>query len=252
MMKKIYFIVASMLMISINSLAQSSNTNGNSGWNTVYLQWNPSSFVPDKGDSESFTGLSVGFNKAFSISQRWPLYFEAGLGVQYSFYSKDITGDVADILGVSTSSVSAYFRPEEKVKMLSAKVPVSLAYAYHIPDTKLTIIPYIGLDLRFNIVGRGNVKYNLTSAGVNQLRQEGYTQQQIDETFRDRELDLFDKKDMGSDAATFSRFQVGWHVGLNARINNQFLLGASYGTDFSEIIQKVNVHTTSIVVGYCF
>ncbi len=57
---------------------------------------------------------------------------------------------------------------------------------------------------------------------------------------------------MGSDAATWNRIQVGWHIGLNARINDQFLIGASYGTDFSEITQKVNIHTASLTVGYCF
>jgi hypothetical protein len=70
--------------------------------------------------------------------------------------------------------------------------------------------------------------------------------------FGDKELDLFDKNDMGSDAATWNRFQVGWHVGLKACINNQFLIGASYGTDFSEIAQKVKIHTATLVVGYCF
>ena len=57
---------------------------------------------------------------------------------------------------------------------------------------------------------------------------------------------------MGSDAATWNRLQVGWHVGLNARINDQFLIGASYGTDLSEIAQKVNIYTASLTVGYCF
>ena len=141
---------------------------------------------------------------------------------------------------------------EEKVKMFSAKVPVSLAYAFHIPETKLTLIPYLGLDLRCNIIGRASAKYNLTSAGLEQLLQAGFTKQEINENLADKDLDLFDKNDMGSDAATWNRLQVGWHVGLNARINDQFLIGASYGTDLSEIAQKVNIYTASLTVGYCF
>lgn len=74
-MKTKLFVVASMLIMGMSSFAQSSID----GWNTIYLQWNPSTFVPDKGDSESFTGLSVGYNKAFSISQNIPLFFEVGL-----------------------------------------------------------------------------------------------------------------------------------------------------------------------------
>ena len=115
--------------------------------------------------------------------------------------------------------------------MFSAKVPVSLAYAFHIPETKLTLIPYLGLDLRCNIIGRASAKYNLTSAGLEQLLQAGFTKQEINENLADKDLDLFDKNDMGSDAATWNRIQIGWHIGLNARINDQFLIGASYGTD---------------------
>lgn len=247
-MKTKLFIVASMLMMTMSSFAQSSI----GGWNTIYLQWNPSTFVPDKGDSESFTGLSVGYNKAFSISQNIPLFFEVGLGAQYSFYTKDLTEDVAEALGVQTAALGAVMRPEEKVKMFSAKVPVSLAYAFHIPETKLTLIPYLGLDLRCNIIGRASAKYNLTSAGLEQLLQAGFTKQEINENLADKDLDLFDKNDMGSDAATWNRLQVGWHVGLNARINDQFLIGVSYGTDLSEIAQKVNIYTASLTVGYCF
>lgn len=247
-MKTKLFVVASMLIMGMSSFAQSSID----GWNTIYLQWNPSTFVPDKGDSESFTGLSVGYNKAFSISQNIPLFFEVGLGAQYSFYTKDLTEDVAEALGVNTAALGAVMRPEEKVKMFSAKVPVSLAYAFHIPETKLTLIPYLGLDLRCNIIGRASAKYNLTSAGLEQLLQAGFTKQEINENLADKDLDLFDKNDMGSDAATWNRLQVGWHVGLNARINDQFLIGASYGTDLSEIAQKVNIYTASLTVGYCF
>ena len=247
-MKTKLFVVASMLIMGMSSFAQSSID----GWNTIYLQWNPSTFVPDKGDSESFTGLSVGYNKAFSISQNIPLFFEVGLGAQYSFYTKDLTEGVAEALGVKTAALGAVMRSEEKVKMFSAKVPVSLAYAFHIPETKLTLIPYLGLDLRCNIIGRASAKYNLTSAGLEQLLQAGFTKQEINENLADKDLDLFDKNDMGSDAATWNRLQVGWHVGLNARINDQFLIGASYGTDLSEIAQKVNIYTASLTVGYCF
>ena len=247
-MKTKLFIVASMLIMGMSSFAQSSID----GWNTIYLQWNPSTFVPDKGDSESFTGLSVGYNKAFSISQNIPLFFEVGLGAQYSFYTKDLTEDVAEALGVKTAALGAVMRPEEKVKMFSAKDPVSLAYAFHIPETKLTLIPYLGLDLRCNIIGRASAKYNLTSAGLEQLLQAGFTNQEINENLADKDLDLFDKNDMGSDAATWNRIQIGWHIGLNARINDQFLIGASYGTDLSEIAQKVNIYTASLTVGYCF
>ena len=246
------FIVTSLFITSVTSFAQSSNVGLSDRWNTLYLQWNPSSFVPEEGSSENFTGLSVGLNSAFSISQKLPLYLETGFGFQYSFYAKEITESVAEELGVRTYVVSTLLRPEEIITMYSAKIPFGLAYAFRIPDTKLEFIPNVGLDLRLNIVGKAKARFNLTSEGISQLKYNGYTQQMINKTFGDREINLFDLNDMGSDAATWNRFQVGWHVGLNARISNIFLMGVSYGTDFSEITQNTKIHTTSLSVGYCF
>ena len=63
---------------------------------------------------------------------------------------------------------------------------------------------------------------------------------------------LFDEDDMGDKDYTWKRFQIGWQIGVNARISNSFLLGVSYGTDFSEIVKDGKMKTTSVTVGYCF
>lgn len=251
-MKTKFLFVVAMLMAStttfaqfLNSSAKSSSSFDGGEWSTIYVQWNPSSYVPDKGDSESFTGLSIGYNKAFSISQSIPLFVEAGIGAQYSFYTKDLVSDLAEEYNTSESSIRNLMDPEMKINMISAKVPISLAYTYQIPDSKITLIPYVGIDFRVNIIGKASAKYNLTSNGKTALKQAGVS-------LEEKDVNLFNKDDMGSDDKTWNRFQVGWHIGLNVRINNQFLVGASYGTDFSEIVKKVKIHTASITVGYCF
>ena len=190
------------------------------GWNTIYLQWNPSSLSPEVGSSESFTGFSVGFNHAFSLTQSIPLYVEAGIGIQYSFWD----GDYYYLYE------GEYFKlKDSKIKILSAKVPVSLMYKFDIPNSTISIVPNAGLDLRFNILGK---------LKNDQLEKSSYN--------------LFDKDDMRSDDNTWNRFQIGWHVGVNFMFNNQFLVGASYGTDFSEIRKSYKIHTGSITLGYCF
>ncbi len=171
---------------------------------TFYLQWNPSSIVPDKGSSQSFTGFSIGLNKAWGVSSSLPLYIESGLGIQFSFYSED----------------------DADYKMLSAKIPLSLQYVYEIPNSSVEIIPNLGLDFRINAVG--TAEYN------------------------GKDYNLFDKDDMGGDDYTWNRFQVGWHIGANARFNKKWLVGVSYGTDFSEIAKKAKIHTTSVTLGVCF
>ncbi len=215
-MKK-YFVLAIMAMFTLASQAQivssrSSRVTTTQGlyedYSTLYLQWNPSSFKEDD-ESESFNGFSAGYNHAFSLSQSIPLYLEAGLGVQYSHWSKERSGY------------------EITLNMLSAKVPVSLAYKFDIPNSEFSIVPNVGLDFRFNIIGRMKVK----------------------SSYGDESWSVFSDDDMGDDA--WKRFQVGWHIGANFMYKS-LLLGASYGTDFSEIAEDAKVHTASITLGYCF
>lgn len=128
------FLTAVLLILSTSTFAQSmSNT-----W-SAYVQWNPSSFSGDHGLSLDFDGLSAGVNKAFPLSSKVPLYLEAGVGLQYSFYS-----DTA-------------YEEDVKVNMLSAKIPVSLGYEFQIPNSSISISPYAGIDVRGNIYGR--IKY---------------------------------------------------------------------------------------------
>lgn len=177
------------------------------GWSSVYVQWNPSTFVPKKGDDQSFTGLTFGYSKAVGISETSPLFIEFGAGLQYSFKSES---------GRDW---------EEKFRMFSVKVPVSLVYDWQLPNSSVSIRPFAGLTLRGNISGK---------------------EIEEDDEYKS-EYDLFDKKDM--DEYTFNRLQIGWQIGANVDFSNKFYLGLSYGSDFSEICKNVKINTTSITLG---
>ena len=91
-MKSKLLIAAVLLLLSTTSYAQFTNTRSsidNGDRYTIYLQWNPSSYGLEVL-SGSFTGFSAGYNLAFSLSQSIPLYLEAGIGVQYSFWDGDL------------------------------------------------------------------------------------------------------------------------------------------------------------------
>lgn len=218
-MKKIFSLVL-LAMFAMGTYAQivSSRSTGVTkqeapadGWSMFYLQWNPSSFVPDQGSSESFTGLSMGWNKAVSLTPSNPLFLEFGIGLQYSFKKLDkYMGWDVDI----------------NYSMFSLKAPVQVDYAYNIPNSTIALIPNAGLDFRFNVGGK------MKSDDVS--------------------INLFDKDDMGGSDNTWNRFQVGWHIGLNASFNKKLLLGLSYGSDFSEIATKTKISTTSLTVGFFF
>ena len=246
-MKKIkLFAVATMLVFCSGAYAQFTNTSSSTsstsvnsdGWSTIWVEYNSVGIKYDtKGtDDESATGLSFGYSQAFPITQSTPLFLELGLGVQYSFntndnlylYSYDEDGDIKDYKKLDNA--------ELKTTLFSAKIPVNLIYAYQIPNSSVKIMPFIGANLRYNLSGKQ--KYSFDG------------DEDVDE--EKLEKDVFDKKDMGSSKATWNRFQLGWNIGVKARFGENFLVGLSYGNDFSELAKKTKMQTTSITFGYTF
>jgi len=189
-----------------------------SEWSTFYVEYNPVSYNIDiqGADDESMSGFTVGYNHAFGVTPGTPLFIETGIGIQYAF-----KGDFQDINDLNFS-------------MLSAKVPVNLMYAFKLNNSPISIIPYLGATVRFNVSGK--FKY--------------------DGEDDDDDWNVFDKKDMEDigllDGKAWKRMQLGWQIGIKGRINNNFLVGLSYGKDFGNIAKKVNVSTAAITLGYCF
>lgn len=212
-----------------NSSSRSARTVSTDGWSTIYVQYNPVSlaFDDDDYDDVSFNGFSFGYNHAFSVSKSIPLFVEAGVGLQYATWSDDVT-----LYGYDEYGDFIEADGEQKINLFSLKVPVSLMYKWDIPSSKVSLIPFLGVTMRYNLSGKRN--------------------DTADDYDYDEDLNLFDEDDMGDKDYTWKRFQLGWQIGVNARISNSFLLGVSYGTDFSEIVKDGKLKTTSVTVGYCF
>lgn len=139
------FFVAALLAVSASAMAQFTNTSASGGtstdvntdgWSTFYVQYNPISLEPDKGDGVDFSGFSVGFNKAFSVSQNMPFFVETGLGLQYM-----------------TTDELQY--DDEDITFFSIKMPLNLAYKFSLNEN-FSIIPYAGATLRYNIIGKSD------------------------------------------------------------------------------------------------
>lgn len=257
-MGKIKFMAAAaMLAVCSSASAQFSNTKGGSqsssvdskGWSTIYVQYNPSTISIDVTgvDDESFNAFTVGYNRAISISSSAPFYVELGGALQYSFKSKDMLDEIADVKSLDEDKVD----PEQKYNMLSLKVPVSIMYDWKINNSNVHIAPFAGITMRYNIFGNKKMEYNFDSDYKDDLI-DIFGKKYFEEKFSEKSLDLFDKKDMGSKDATWNRFQFGWQLGVNVRFNDKFLIGASYGSDFSEICKKAKISAWSIQLGYTF
>lgn len=227
-MKKILF-VAALAMLGLQSQAQLVTSTSSmkttqvnvietpkNGWSTFGIEYLPSSLSPKHGDSQSFTGLALTWTKARSLTSSLPLFLEVGIGAQYSFYS-ETTG-------------SGKYETETNWSMISAKIPVNIIYSYQIPNTSINIDPYIGLRFRGNIYGEVEQETNGNSDTYN----------------------LFDEDDMGSDDRTYNRFQLGWQIGVKARLNNTIFVGIAYGSDFGDIVKDVTINETQLSIGFVF
>ena len=231
-MNKIKLLVAAALLaVGTTASAQFSNSGtkasksvSTAGWSTFYVQYNPIKAKVDVKDADdlSFNGFTVGYNHAFSVSKSIPLFVEAGIGLQYATYKDDV------VIGYDTDTYEEV-EGDRKINVFAARVPVSLMYQWNIPNSKVALIPFLGITMRYNF----SAKRNDTNSDYDY----------------DEDYDLFDKDD---NDATWKHFQIGWQIGVNARINSSFLVGVAYGNDFSEIAEKTKVQTTSITLGYCF
>lgn len=192
------------------------------GWNRLYVSYNPSKLKTDirGADDLDMKGFTLGYLRGFSVTQKLPLYIEAGVAFQYRAYSEDYNDYGYDVT--------------EKMNAMSLNIPVHLLYRFNVTDD-FSIEPFFGFDFRFNLSG----KYKIES---------GYGGVQTDS-----EYNLFDKDEMndalGIDA--FKRFQAGWHIGVNLSYKPVYF-GVHYGKDFNEINDHVKVATTYITLGYNF
>jgi len=256
-------IAAAMLVVSASASAQFTNessprVNRTSSevpeWNSFWVQYNPSKIKIDAegSDDVSLNAFSIGYSRGIALSKSIPFFIEVGLGLQYYFKTESQMETYAEMFDLSESELGKLMDPKQKYSMFSAKIPVNLTYVFAIPNSSVSIAPYLGLTARFSFSATSKQEYNLTSDFRKYLKDEGYGDKEINEVYGNKDVNLFDKKDMGSNEATWKRFQLGWQIGLNVRFNHKFYLGASYGTDFSEIAKKSKMQTTSIMLGFCF
>ena len=181
----------------------------------LYVQWNPGSFNVEGDSNLSYNGFSIGYNKAISISSSTPLFIEAGIGLQYTYHSKNYEDYDEDY--------------KETLSLVSLKVPVSLVYNYAIPNSDISLAPYAGIYLRGNVIGK---------------LKEIYEDEDENESYN-----IFSDDDVDN---TCKRFQIGWHVGVNAKFNDKYLVGVSYGADLSNLIEGCKTSQASVTLGIIF
>ena len=260
-MKNLKFIlVAGLMAVSAPAFAQFANTGnaGNNrsasstsienGYSRLELSYNPVKVSPDydNADDLDLTGISLGYVKGFSISKTVPLYVETGLRLTYAWWSEDDSDSGTSSMYVDDYGYvdyNYYTERKDKLTYLGLTIPVNLAYRFAVPNSDVTVTPFVGVTLRGNIIGKNKVEASATVTAPDY----GVSETKSDE----EEYNMFDKEEAGGKDYQWKRFQFGWNIGANVAFN-KFSVGLSYGSDFSELYKKTKTSNWAVSVGYNF
>lgn len=208
-------------MSQSRNVSYSDNSNKYSGrFGVGYNMW---STMPSEGDGVNYNGFYVEWLDAVSCSRNIPIYFDWGFNLNYN-YHKDENSNAK-----STSN------------MFQIAVPLQVEYRLPVGE-KVHISPYLGLIARVNILGSGSLEYETISYNSKGKKKTGTEK---------RDINYFDKEDMGSSEACWKRFQLGWNIGANFDFG-KFYIGLSYGTDFMEIAKKCHSSTFKVGIGVAY
>lgn len=224
-MKKLLILLVGALMSAAPTFAQFSNTGGSSpsSGGSLVKDCNPYdrigieylnrtiSYDGSSDDDQSTNGVGIYYLHGISLSKDLPLFLEIGGKLDVGFWSDTYEGYYEDF--------------DTKLTTMSLSVPVNLAYKLSFGNGDFSILPYLGLNFRGNILAK----------------------QKFEGDGEDETIDLFDKDDVGKDEA-WKRFQLGWHIGAGFNYK-QFYLGLSYGTDFIKIAKKTSTGTFAVGIG---
>lgn len=177
-----------------------------------------SSSMSSNSDAEPWKGLRVSYHPvSINGDEGGDISFNgASIGYVKSFEISS-TAPLFIETGASASWIGGEVEDTDvKLNMFSVNVPINFGYKFSFGDNN-GIFPYAGLTLRGNIVGK--MKYD------------------------DESVNVFE----GDDG--WKRFQLGWQIGVGATFNT-FFVGASYGTDFSDIFEDAKIAMPSITIGF--
>lgn len=200
------------------------------GYNIVSLEWN----VGQSEMEEAFplnSGITAGYNKRMSLNvSSLPLYVDYGANFSYMFGSSEYTEeDYYD---------EFEWKHENSANIASINVPLAVTTPFQVDN--ITILPYVGVNLRFNLFGKQKETVEASLNGEDSSKSKTYN--------------LFNKDDM--EGYPFGRFQAGLNLGVNIEYE-KYTVGIGYVNDFSPVYDMDGILTgtfsaTTISVGYKF
>ena len=232
MKKSIFLAAVAFMLMSVSASAQFMQSNAGSKakvsvedvFNTVDLTYSPITMKSTMGGSsltEDYNGISLNWSQARLMTDKLPIYLQYGAGAQFSWYTDSISYDDSNVKTTTT--------------FLTVKVPVNVLYDFAIPNTNLSVMPYLGLNAQVHVLGQSNTSREY----------EGETQ-----TYK---TNLFSKDDMVEDP--YNRFVLGWQIGAMVSFDKYFV-GIGYNGPVTSLFKngdyKIQNSQVNISLGIMF
>ena len=210
MKKSIFFAaVAAFMLMSVSASAQFVQSKGGS-------KAAASATVEDVFNTFD-VGVSLNWSQARVLTNQLPVYIQYGAGLQYSW---------------KTESEDDYKSTDH---FLTVKVPVNVLYNFVIPNTAVSIMPYVGLNAQVHVLGQSKITYDYD--GEKEVYKHNY----------------FSKEDMEDEP--YSRFVLGWQIGGMVAFNRYFV-GVGYNGPVTNLYKegeaKINHSQVNISLGIKF
>lgn len=229
MKKFIFAAVSALFVFGTTASAQFMNSSSagsasESVFNTFDFTYSPvtlNAMEDDYSQTEDMNAISLNWNQARVLTDNIPLYLTYGAGLQYAWKTDSESSD-----GIKVSST---------VSFLTLKVPVSVMYNFNIPNTSLSLMPYVGLNVQGHLLG-----------------QQKYTRKYDDES-ESATVNFFSEDDMGEDK--LNRFVLGWQIGAKIAYDRYFF-GVAYDGPVTNLRKdgdfKVNTSQVNLSIGISF
>lgn len=180
----------------------------NEDYNRISANFASVKLKPENIDAIKTKGAGLEYVHGLSLSDNLPIYFEFGGGF-------DITANSDTNLEQNRKST----------RFASVYVPLNGVYKFNVPDTRVFLSPYAGLNFKVNLVGK----------------------QQL--LIPDKKINFFDsKEDLGLDA---HRLQFGLNLGLGVDLR-YFFLGYRFNADFTKYADEAKTRTHLLSIGVTF
>ena len=220
------------MLMSVSASAQFMQSNGGSKakasvedvFNTVDLTYSPitmTSSYDGGSNTEDFNGLSLNWAQARLLTDKLPIYLQYGAGVQFSWYTDSRSNDYENYKSTTT--------------FLTVKVPVNVLYNFAIPNTNLSVMPYLGLNAQVHVLGQAK------------------RSQEYDGGTQTDKINYFSKDDMGDHP--YNRFVLGWQIGAMVSYDKYFV-GIGYNGPVTSLYKngdfKIQTSQVNISLGIMF